>query len=169
MFSWTQTRLNLPTWLGVGEALNKELLSNPILIKDMYNNWPWFRTLIDLLDMILSKSDLKIAENYDKQLVTDTKSIELGKELRKKMIDTVDAVLTVSGNSSLQVNNNYLLRSLTVRNPYIDPLNIIQAELLLRLRSEETMEKLSQEEKQLLQDALLVTINGIANGMRNSG
>ena len=119
--------------------------------------------------MILSKSDLKIAENYDKQLVTDTKSIALGNELRNKMTETIKAVLSVSGNSSLQVNNNYLLRSLTVRNPYIDPLNIIQAELLLRLRSEETVSKLSKEDIALLKDALLVTINGIANGMRNSG
>lgn len=169
VFSWTQTRLNLPTWLGVGEALNKELSTNPEVVKDMYQNWSWFRTLIDLLDMILSKSDLKIAENYDKQLVQDSKSIALGNELRNKMTETIKAVLSVSGNTSLQINNNYLLRSLTVRNPYIDPLNIIQAELLLRLRSEETISKLSKEEIQLLQDALLITINGIANGMRNSG
>lgn len=131
VFSWTQTRLNLPTWLGVGESLNEELKTNPAVLKDMYNNWPWFRTLIDLLDMILSKSDLKIAENYDKQLVSDPKSLALGKELREKMTETVKAVLAVSGNSSLQMNNTLLVRSLAVRNPYIDPLNIIQAGIMM--------------------------------------
>ena len=52
VFSWTQTRLNLPTWLGVGDALSKEMRDNPAVLKDMYRNWPWFRTLIDLLEMV---------------------------------------------------------------------------------------------------------------------
>lgn len=80
VFAWTQTRLNLPTWLGVGEALSKELASpnTATQLKGMYKEWPWFRTLIDLLEMILVKSELKIAENYDTQLVTDAESKTLG-------------------------------------------------------------------------------------------
>eukprot|EP00595_Chromulina_sp_UTEXLB2642_P002938 CAMPEP_0196764744 /NCGR_PEP_ID=MMETSP1095-20130614/6774_1 /TAXON_ID=96789 ORGANISM="Chromulina nebulosa, Strain UTEXLB2642" /NCGR_SAMPLE_ID=MMETSP1095 /ASSEMBLY_ACC=CAM_ASM_000446 /LENGTH=748 /DNA_ID=CAMNT_0042121099 /DNA_START=563 /DNA_END=2809 /DNA_ORIENTATION=+ len=171
VFAWTQTRFNLPTWLGVGEALSVEYKNNPKILLDMYNEWPWFQTLIDLLEMILVKSEVKIAENYDKQLVHDNESITLGQELRTKLQVTSQAVLQVSGNPGLQSNNYLLLRSLAVRNPYVDPLNIIQAELLRRLRSnEEAVEnKLSEEELNVLQDALLITINGIANGMRNSG
>lgn len=166
VFAWTQTRLNLPTWLGVGEALSKELHDNPAVLKDMYKNWPWFRTLIDLLEMILVKSDSVIAENYDKQLVTDEDSIALGAELREKMQLTAESVLAVSGNERLQKGNLLLLNSLAVRNPYVDPLNVIQAELLHRLRSDTDY---SEEVRQEMQDALLITINGIANGMRNSG
>lgn len=126
VFAWTQTRLNLPTWLGVGEALQQQYNENPKLLKEMYNEWPWFGTLIDLVEMILVKSEEKIAANYDKQLVTDPNSITLGQELREKMRKTSDAVLKVSGNVSLQSNNRILLRSLSVRNPYVDALNIIQ-------------------------------------------
>ena len=166
VFAWTQTRLNLPTWLGVGEALNQELRDNPLVLQDMYKNWPWFTTLIDLLEMILAKSDTKIAENYDKQLVMDPEGIELGKELRTKMEVVTKAILAITGNPHLQAGNKMLLSSLNVRNPYLDPLNIIQAELLKRLRFNT---EISEEERKILQDALLITINGIANGMRNSG
>jgi phosphoenolpyruvate carboxylase len=154
----------------VGEALSVEYEKNPELLKDMYKSWPWFSTLVDLIEMILVKSEYKIAENYDKQLVHDASSISLGEELRGKMKTTQNAVLAITGNKVLQENNPALLRSLNVRNPYVDPLNIIQAELLYRLRnSEERHATLSEEEKETLRDALLVTINGIANGMRNSG
>lgn len=173
VFAWTQTRLNLPTWLGVGEALSNQL-SQPdseAVLKDMYSNWPWFRTLIDLLEMILVKSEEKIAENYDKQLVSDKESLELGVELRNKLTETTRSVLQVSGNISLQQHNKILIRSLNVRNPYVDPLNVIQAELLKRLRQYEQAGTVASEDEELLvlQDALLITINGIANGMRNSG
>jgi phosphoenolpyruvate carboxylase len=167
VFAWTQTRLNLPTWLGVGEALSKELEEHPETLKEMYAQWPWFRTLIDLLEMIIVKSDTAIAANYDKQLVTDPESVALGIELRAKLDETAKALLAVSGNPFLQSNNPLLLRSLSVRNPYVDPLNIIQAELLLRLRDEHS--NYSEEELTVMQDTLLITINGIANGMRNSG
>lgn len=170
VFAWTQTRLNLPTWLGVGEALSKEMKENPAVLKEMYAEWPWFKTLIDLLEMILVKSDAKIAENYDKLLVSDAQSLALGAELREKMKTTTEAVLAVSGSSELQKDNKILLRSLAVRNPYVDPLNAIQAELLRRMRDAENgVTSVSEEEKLIMQDALLITINGIANGMRNSG
>jgi phosphoenolpyruvate carboxylase len=166
VFAWTQTRLNLPTWLGVGEALTQELKTHPHLLKEMYREWPWFRTLIDLLEMILVKSDTAIAANYDAQLVTDPQALALGAELRNKLDATTRALLEVSGNPSLQSHNEVLLNSLAVRNPYVDPLNVIQAELLRRLRSDTAY---TTEERTIMQDALLITINGIANGMRNSG
>ena len=115
--------------------------------------------------MILAKSESRIAMNYDKQLVTDKESLVLGEELRKSMDVSVQAVLSVSGNPELQSENLVLRRSMAVRNPYIDPLNVIQAELLKRSRAGGATEA----EDRLLRDALLITINGVAAGMRNSG
>jgi phosphoenolpyruvate carboxylase len=136
-FAWTQTRLNLPTWLGVGDAFNQELSKNPTILKEMFSQWSWFATLIDLLEMILVKSDSIISENYDHQLISpdETDLTTLGKELREKLFLTSKSVLAISEHSSLQSHNEMLLRSMSVRNPYIDPLNIIQAEVLKRLRN----------------------------------
>ena len=119
VFAWTQTRLNLPTWLGVGEAIQKVSVTHRTLLQEMYRDWPWFSTVIDLLEMILVKSEIRIAQNYDHQLVTDPASIKLGQEIREKFKVTVDAVLSVSGNKRLQANNPVLLNSLLVRNPYV--------------------------------------------------
>lgn len=166
IFAWTQTRLNLPAWLGVGDAFNHALDKNPELIQTMYKEWPYFQTLVDLLEMILVKSEERIAANYDAQLVTEKESLELGSELRANLHSTIDSVLGVSGSSFLQSGNPVLIRSMAVRNPYVDCLNVLQAELLRRLRSNED---LSEAEREQLQEALLITINGIANGMRNSG
>jgi phosphoenolpyruvate carboxylase len=166
VFAWTQTRLNLPTWLGVGEALSVEAETNLDLLQEMYREWPWFTTLIDLLEMILVKSETRIAENYDTQLVADDTSKELGAELRGKMHLARHALLQITENEELQAQNTVLLRSLEVRNPYVDPLNVIQAELLKRLRSDTDI---PEAERHILEDTLLITISGVANGMRNSG
>mmetsp|Transcript_14188 Transcript_14188/g.13713 ORF Transcript_14188/g.13713 Transcript_14188/m.13713 type:complete len:921 (+) Transcript_14188:137-2899(+) len=163
VFAWTQTRLNLPAWLGVGAGLEQEFKTNPEVLKEMYQDWPWFRTIIDLVEMILSKSESDIAANYDKQLVNDEQSLALGRELRALLEGTTQSVLAITGHTVLQENNPNLLRSMLVRNPYVDPLNVIQAELLQRIRKD------GNEEDPVLRDALLITINGIANGMRNSG
>lgn len=96
---------------------------------EMYQDWPWFATLIDLLEMILVKSEERIAANYDKQLVTDAESLVLGAELRQNLARTETAVLAVSGNARLQASNPVLLRSLSVRNPYVDSLNVLQVSI----------------------------------------
>jgi phosphoenolpyruvate carboxylase len=166
-FSWTQTRLNLPTWLGVSESLRSELTTNPAVIKDMQANWPWFATIVDLLDLICAKSDARIAQNYDDQLVPDSSSKELGSELRGMLENTKTTVLEVSGTSQLQEGNELLRMSLLVRNPYVDPLNIIQAEVLKRIRDDAGAS--SDADEAVMRDTLMITINGIANGMRNSG
>lgn len=166
VFSWTQTRLNLPTWLGVGEALAKEHAQHGQQLQEMMVQWPWFRTVVDLVEMVLAKSEVRIAANYDQQLVKDEQSLALGQELRDRLQMTSQAVLAVTRMPYLQAANPMLLRSLLVRNPYVDPLNVIQAEVLKRLRHAGS---LSEADRVLLQDALLITINGIANGMRNSG
>merc|ERR1712224_6902 len=106
------------------------------MLQEMYREWPWFTTLVDLLEMILAKSELRVAANYDEQLVHDPECRALGDDLRRSMQRAEEALLAITGHESLHCNNTLLLRSMSVRNPYVDPLNVIQAELLNRLRHE---------------------------------
>eukprot|EP00882_Tetradesmus_deserticola_P002991 GHRQ01003176.1.p1 GENE.GHRQ01003176.1~~GHRQ01003176.1.p1 ORF type:complete len:1130 (+),score=552.97 GHRQ01003176.1:118-3507(+) len=162
IFAWTQTRLILPSWLGVGDALNQ-------LIKDgkkselqkMYEEWPFFAATIDLIEMILAKADMRISGLYDDVLVDDPQGKKLGSELRQKFTDTVRAICEVTGHSRLLETNSSLRCLIEMRNPYIDPINILQVEILRRARADPRNPR--------LREALLITINGIAAGMRNTG
>jgi len=165
IFAWTQTRLNLPTWLGVGEAIGEVLAGKDAeTLRGMYREFGAFRTTIDLVEMILSKSDSGIARHYEKVLVSDPKAIELGGEIMKTFHATESAILDLSGHKTLSENDKLLQRLMAVRNPYVDVLNVLQVETLKRLRESQD----SPDEK-VLQDALLTTITGIANGMGNTG
>jgi len=167
-FAWGQSRLNLSAWLGVGAGLNVENESDKQELREMYQQWPWFREIIDLLAMILSKTDYSISENYDALLVDKTKDlISLGKEVREKLVETRQAILDVSGSTEYGGPHVQLLRvSSKIRNPYVDSINCMQAELLKELRA---MGDKNSDIKQIRQDALVVSINGIAQGMKNSG
>jgi phosphoenolpyruvate carboxylase len=160
-FAWTQTRLLLASWLGVDEALGEALArgEGEDLLR-MYREWPFFRSTLDLLEMVLAKADARIAEQYDRALVPpDLQAI--GDDLRERLQRAVTAVLSVTGHEELVGDNRVLRRSIDVRNPYVDPINLVQVELLRRLRSggpDPTLER-----------ALLVTMNGIAAGLRNTG
>ena len=164
-FSWTQTRLNLPTWLGVGEALNEMLAGEKAkTLREMYRDWGSFRTTVDLVEMVLAKSEPAIAQHYDKMLVNDPLALELGQEVRSLHIATENAVLDLTNHTNLSDGKTMLARALRVRNPYVDCLNVLQAETLKRLRENE-----DGKEDKVLNDALLTTITGIANGMGNTG
>jgi phosphoenolpyruvate carboxylase len=128
----------------------------------MYKDWPSFRTTVDLVEMVLAKSEPAIASHYDKVLVKDPKAQELGEEVRQLHKDTEKAVLELSGHTKLSEDNKILSRALAVRNPYVDCLNVLQAETLKRMRATEKDEK-------ILDDALMTTITGVANGMGNTG
>lgn len=168
-FAWTQTRLNLPTWLGVGQAVNEMLDSEDAeAFRNMYNEWGSFRTTIDLVEMVLAKSEPVIAKHYDDLLVTDDLAKELGLEIRQIHHDTEQAVLRLANHTELGEDNALLCRVLKVRNPYVDCLNVLQAETLKRLRAVPEGEG-DSERKKVLNDALLTTITGIANGMGNTG
>ena len=161
IFAWTQTRLLLPTWLGVGEALSGAIEAGfQEELRDMYRDWPFFRSTLDLIEMVLAKADSRIAAQYDRTLVPE-KLRPLGDELRTRLIRTTEAVLKTTTHRELLEQNPVLRRSISVRNPYVDPINLVQVEVIRRLR------KLDKDER--LHDALLVTINGIAAGMRNTG
>lgn len=144
-----------------------------MILQDMYENWPWFKELIDLIAMIVSKTDFSVSKNYDDQLVADKELLALGEEVRNKLVQTRQAILSVTKSKDVAGVHVALQRaSSLIRHPYVDPLNVIQAELLKRLRALDKRDSLTEEEQDeqlILQDALLVSINGIAQGMRNSG
>ena len=140
----------------------------------MYASWPWFRELIDLIAMIVSKTDFSVSKNYDDQLVKSDEAKRLGEEVREKLVQTRQSILDVTKSEKVAGHHVALQRaSNSIRAPYVDPLNVIQAELLKRFRAlDQREDELSTEEKmekETLQDALIVSINGISSGMRNSG
>jgi phosphoenolpyruvate carboxylase len=171
-FAWSQIRSNLSAWLGVEKGLAQGDPSKDSELRDMYSQWPWFRETIDLISMLLSKSDLSICENYDAQLVKPELQ-GLGKKLRERLVECRENVLTVTGCKDTTAGFELLAQSMKVRSPFVDPLNVIQAELLKRYRNvcalESKKQKVDQEEKRLIIDALQICITGIAQGMRNSG
>ena len=160
MFAWSQTRLHLPAWLGTGEALTALIEEGlEATLQRFAHEFPFFQSLLDLLAMVLSKADPDIAAYYDRVLVPDELR-PLGQELRASCRRTISAILRVREQASLLAENPDLRRMLELRNQYVDPLNLLQAELLRRSRANPDPR---------LSDALLVTINGIAAGMRNTG
>jgi phosphoenolpyruvate carboxylase len=168
-FAWTQTRLNLPTWLGVGDAIRSVLDSDKAqLLREMYRDWGSFRMIIDLVEMVLAKSEPEIAKHYDTVLVKDPKAMELGMEVRSNHIQTEQAILDLTQHKVLGGNNPLLLRMLQVRNPYVDCLNVLQAETLNRIRVSRVQDE-DQPDDKILKDALMTTIKGVANGMGNTG
>jgi phosphoenolpyruvate carboxylase len=169
-FAWMQTRLLLPSWLGVEELASEALgEEDRAVCREMYRDWPFFRSTIDLIAMGLAKADPGIAEHYDRQLVPPEYR-DLGQALRERLAAAIRAVLETTGHSDLLDDNPVLRRSIDVRNPYVDPINLLQVELLRRLRSLTPREDADDDPHAVrLRRALLVTINGIAAGMRNTG
>ncbi|CAK7326488.1 unnamed protein product [Dovyalis caffra] len=162
IFAWTQTRFVLPAWLGVGAGLKGVCAKGHTEdLQAMYKEWPFFQSTIDLIEMVLGKADTSIAKHYDDVLVSDEKRRELGAELRRELLATEKYVLVVSGHEKLSENNKSLRRLIESRLPYLNPMNMLQVEVLKRLRRDDDNHK--------LRDALLITINGIAAGMRNTG
>jgi phosphoenolpyruvate carboxylase len=161
VFAWMQTRLLLPSWLGFAEALDAALAAGELeQLGEMYEQWPFFRSTVDLIEMVVAKTSPTIAARYDDRLVPAPLR-PIGSDLRERLARATDAVLAVTGHARLLDDNPVLQRSIDVRNPYIDPINLIQVEVLSRLRR-------APDDERLL-DAMLVTVNGIAAGMRNTG
>jgi phosphoenolpyruvate carboxylase len=162
VFAWTQTRLLLPSWLGVGEALGRAIEGGQLEeLQSMYRGWPFFRSTMDLVAMVLAKASPDIAAHYDQQLVPPALRA-LGERLRRQLSDAETAMLAVTGHPHLLADTPVLRRSIDVRNPYVDPINLVQVELLSRLRA-------ADAEDSALWEAFTVTVNGIAAGMRNTG
>jgi len=160
-FAWTQTRLLLPSWLGVEAALGEALeRGDEPLLKTMYESWPFFQSTLDLIEMVLAKADPRIAAEYDRRLVPAHLQ-EIGRELRSRLERATVRILAITGHREPVESIPVLRRSINVRNPYVDPINLVQIELLTRLRR-------SPHVPELLR-AFAITVNGVAAGMRNTG
>jgi phosphoenolpyruvate carboxylase len=165
VFSWSQCRLMLPGWYGFGTAVRAWTDSRPAdgmaILQAMYRDWPFFRTMLSNMDMVLAKTDPGIASRYA-ELVSDPGIREkIFSRLHEEWMDSVQAVLAISRQQGLLESNPPLARSIRNRFPYIDPLNHIQVELLRRYRSGDT--------SQFVIQGIHLSINGIAAGLRNSG
>ncbi|BDU38815.1 phosphoenolpyruvate carboxylase [Vibrio nigripulchritudo] len=162
IFSWSQNRLVLPAWLGAGEAIQYSVdKGHQSLLEAMCREWPFFSTRLGMLEMVYSKCNIEISRLYDQKL-TDESLWPLGDKLRAQLQKDIKAVLNVENNENLMQSDPWGLESIRLRNIYVEPLNMLQAELLYRTRQTETP---SSE----LEEALMVTIAGIAAGMRNTG
>ena len=165
VFSWAQCRLMLPGWYGFGSAITTWLDQNPdkgaAHLQAMYRDWPFFRTQLANMDMVLAKSSIAIASRYA-ELVEDKRlRREIFGRIRDEWRASIDALLMISGNEKLLQGNPLLERSIQNRFPYLDPLNHIQVEMLKLHR------KKSKDPKVLR--GIQLTINGISAGLRNSG
>jgi phosphoenolpyruvate carboxylase len=159
-FAWTQTRLMLGAWLGVEDALDRAAARGELdRLRTMYREWPQFASAIGLIEMVLAKADGHIAAEYDRRLVPEELK-PIGADLRARLQRAIDGIRRISGHRELLESNPVIRRSIDVRNPYVDPLNLVQVELLRRLR---------EHDDPRTRAALMVTVNGVAAGMRNTG
>lgn len=163
IFAWMQNRLMLPAWLGAGQALQKLIeQGNYLLLKEMCEQWPFFSTRIGMLEMVFSKTDLWLAEHYDQRLVPQSLHY-LGETLRSQLKMDIKTVLSLAHEEQLMADLPWIADSIALRNIYTDPLNLLQVELLHRLRTQ------GETQDPALEQALMITITGIAAGMRNTG
>ncbi|HET0385726.1 TPA: phosphoenolpyruvate carboxylase [Streptococcus pneumoniae] len=163
VFSWSQSRVMFPGWYGVGSSFKEFINKNPeniAILRDMYQNWPFFQSLLSNVDMILSKSNMNIAFEYAK-LCEDEQVKAIYETILNEWQVTKNVILAIEGHDELLADNPYLKASLDYRMPYFNILNYIQLELIKRQRRGE----LSSDQERLIH----ITINGIATGLRNSG
>lgn len=163
VFAWTQNRLLLPSWVGVGAALRHAFETNRTKdVMAMYKQWPWFQTILNMCEMVLAKADINVAQHYELRLVAP-ELFAFGASLRSEFNIDREALLEVLGTDKLLANNYVLDRSINLRSPYLLPLHLLQVELLYRVR-----EQGDTAAAEVIK-ALLITIVGIAAGMRNTG
>jgi len=164
VFSWMQSRFNLPGWFSLGSALTS--IKDDVLLREMYSGWAFFKTMLDNTEMSLLKADMDIASLYV-DLVPDKKMAdEIFGIIRAEYDRTRDAVLSISGHANLLDAEPVTQNAVQLRNPYVDPLNYIQVEMLRRVR---TVPAPESAEAESIRDVISITINGIAAGLRNTG
>ncbi len=164
VFSWMQSRFNLPGWYSLGTGLAAS--PDQELLKEMYAGWPFFKAMLDNTEVSLLKADMEIAALYV-DLVTDRELAQsIFRTVREEYERTKAAILSISGHQSLMELEPITQNAVELRNPYIDPLNYIQIEMLRRLRALPDPEG---PEAQALREVIILTINGIAAGLKNTG
>lgn len=167
VFAWTQNRFLLPSWYGTGTAFAKYLEQPGGLdtLREMYKEWPFFRTLVNFVQMTLAKSDLRIAETYTTLVEDPGIRKRIWERISEEHAACLKSLTEITGYGELLDDSPVLQRSIRLRNPYVDPLSYIQVELLHRLRSLPE----GSEERDEVGDTLLRTISGISSGLLNTG
>jgi phosphoenolpyruvate carboxylase len=160
IFAWSQNRLVLPGWLGLGSTIKKAYQESEPLIKEMLQQWPYFRSRISLTEMVYLKSDRQMSALYDESLVEDSLKV-MGDELREQLVQDKQTILNILGQKEALENDPWNFNSFELRRPYLAPLHLLQIESLKRLRA--------QPEHKDNEQVLMVTMAGIATGMRNTG
>jgi len=164
-FSWGQARINLPGWFGFGSAVESFLADAPrermTLLTRMYDEWPFFRALLSNIDMVLAKTDMGLAKRYASLVPDQVVAEKVVGILESEWRRTVDVLNSITGTTERLVDNPTLARSIRHRFPYIAPLNHLQVELIRRWRSG------AHDDRTLR--TILISINGVAAGLRNTG
>jgi phosphoenolpyruvate carboxylase len=163
VFSWMQSRFNLPGWYGLGAALSEHSV---VLNREMYEQWPFFRALLDNAEMSLLKADMGIAALYSRLAPDQSGAHQIFDRIRAEYDRAVEAVLRATNHANLMDSDPIIQRSIQLRNPYVDPLNYIQVDILRRLRA---LPDQNSAEAEALREVIVMTVNGIASGLRNTG
>ena len=163
IFAWSQNRLVLPAWLGAGQALAMAIEQGKTeLLEEMFNEWPFFKTRVSMLEMVFMKADPGLSKYYDQALVPESLR-PLGERLRAQLKSDINTVLQLTHDETLMDSERWSRESIELRAPYMEPLHRLQAELLKRLRQDDS------QPHPKLELPLMVTMAGIAAGMRNTG
>jgi phosphoenolpyruvate carboxylase len=169
VFSWMQSRCNLPGWYGLGSGLAKLKQSRPDALqffKELYAAWPFFRMTIDNAELSLSKADMSIAAMYATLVRDQELADRIFSDIREEYDRTVSEILAIKDQSILMQADAVMQRSIRARNPYVDPLNYLQVDMLHRLRK---LPDQDSDEARDIREVIMLTINGIAAGLRNTG
>ncbi|MDX7949662.1 phosphoenolpyruvate carboxylase [Lichenihabitans sp. Uapishka_5] len=163
-FSWGQSRVTLPGWFGFGSAVSRFLEATPdglALLRRMHAEWPFFRTLLSNMDMVLAKADRSVARRYSELVPDRALARRIFEAIEGEWNSTVEAIDAITESTERLAENPSLARSIAHRFPYITPLNHLQVDLIRRWRAGQTEEK--------IQRGILISINGVAAGLRNTG
>ncbi len=161
VFAWTQARAVIPGWYGVGSGLQAVVdAGHEAALRDMARDWPYFRTFLDDISMVLAKGDMGIAEMFSR--LAGPLHGEFFPRIEREHALTRDWVLALNGDDWLLQNDQRLALSIRLRNPYIDPISVMQADLLARWRES------GREDDDLLR-ALVASVNGVSQGVQNTG
>ncbi len=163
VFSWMQSRFNLPGWYGLGSALARVEVER---LREMYAGWPFFRAILDNAEMSLLKADMGIAALYSELVPDRALATAVFTRIGTEFARTRESILRATGHAELMDGDPVIQRSVQLRNPYVDPLNYLQVEMLRRLRA---LPDPDGSEAARYREVLVVTINGIAAGLRNTG
>ena len=168
VFSWMQSRVIVPSWFGIGTAFEtfcEQQEGGLEILQDMYQNWRFFRTMVDNAQLDVEKADMGIAEIYSRLVADEAIREEMFNWIKTEHALTYKKICEVSQQAQLLERMSAIQTSIERRNPYVDPLNFIQVDLLRQLRETDA----DDPNYSAIMEAVLATINGIAAGMKTTG